>query len=66
MKTRIILIVLMFFQAALIGSALMHGSSQSRVAPKSRRFEGCLPNPVPDSCQVPEQCLSCHSSMGRQ
>lgn len=30
-----------------------------------RRFEGCAPSPVPDSCVMPEQCLSCHPSFNR-
>lgn len=60
---RIVLACSMLLQVALIASALIHGSSQVRTP---RKFEGCAPNPVPDSCIVPEQCLSCHLNMGRK
>lgn len=63
---RIVLACSMLLQVALIASALIHGSSHT--IRKPRLFEGCAPNPAPDSCIYPDPtpCSSCHTNMGRK
>lgn len=61
--TRIAYVVCVLCIFAMLAAIGLKAEDRRILKPRAKQFEGCQPTPVPDSCVVPEQCLSCHPSM---